>query len=50
MNPEAWARAIKDVLGWSAPMLPVKLGWVLIWAGGLFAGYKFLGLILRRKD
>ena len=29
-DPEAWARAVKDILSWSGPMLPVKLGWVIL--------------------
>jgi len=40
MDPEAWARAAKDLLSWSSPMLPVKLGWVLLGIGIVWsAGY-----------
>ena len=48
MDPEAWARAVKDFLSWSSPMLPLKLGWVLIGAGALFALYKFTQLFVGR--
>ena len=36
-DPEAWGRAVRDVLNWTAPILPVKLGWVLVAAGIVWA-------------
>ena len=30
MDPEKWARAIKDILSWSGPLMPVSLGWVIL--------------------
>ena len=48
MDPEAWAKAAKDFLNWSAPLLPVRLGWVLIGALVVFALYKFAQLFAGR--
>lgn len=48
-DPDKWAAAIKDLLNWSAPLLPVRLGWILIGAGVLFALYKFAQLFVGRK-
>ena len=31
-DPKVWAEAIKDILNWSAPLLPVRLGWILVFA------------------
>lgn len=50
MDPTKWADAIIKVLTYTGPLVPIPLGWLLIGAGGLFAAYKFLGLILRRKS
>jgi len=49
VDPEAWARAVKSVLGTYGGILPVPLGWVLLGAGVLFALYKFAQLFAGRK-
>ena len=30
MDPEKWARAVKDVLSWSGDFMPLPLGYVLL--------------------